>query len=48
MRDLMEPYGIDTVFDTHPILGTSDAWRRLMTADTEIISLYSREIPRRD
>ena len=48
MRDLMEHYGLDNVFETHPILGTSDAWRRFMTADSEIISLYSREIPRRD
>lgn len=48
MGDVMVRYGLDNVLEAHTILGTSDAWRRFMTADSEINSLYSREIPRRD
>ena len=48
MGDVMERYGLDNELEAHTILGTSDAWGRFMTADSEINSLYSREIPRRD
>ncbi len=48
IKDAMEHYGLDNTLEAHSILGTSKEWSRFMKADSEISTLYSREIDRRD